>query len=59
MELAKQYKAPGKRGRKAGFKRNSTRENWFANTPNGSVILQVSYGGVVIASCDHIAECVL
>ena len=47
MELAKQYKAPGKRGRKAGFKRNSTRESWFANVSNGSIILQVSNGGVV------------
>lgn len=59
MELAKQYKAPGKRGRKAGFKRNSTRESWFANTPNGSVILQVSYGGVVTASCELFVECIL
>ena len=59
MELAKQYKAPGKRGRKAGFKRNSTRESWFANAPNSSVILQVSYGGVVTASCEHSTERVL
>ena len=48
MELAKQYKAPGKRGRKAGFKRNSTRESWFANVSNGSIILQVSHWG-----CGH------
>ena len=59
MELAKQYKAPGKRGRKAGFKRNSTRESWFAHTPNGSVILQVSYGVWLTGSCELITECVL
>ena len=59
MELAKQYKAPGKRGRKAGFKRNSTRESWFANVSNGSIILQVSHGGVVTASCEHCTECIL
>ena len=59
MELAKQYKAPGKRGRKAGFKRNSTRESWFANTPNGSVVLQVSYWGMVTVSCEHSTERVL
>lgn len=55
MELAKQYKAPGKRGRKAGFKRNSTRESWFAHTPNGSVILQVSYIGGC-SSVDHVSS---
>lgn len=59
MELAKQYKAPGKRGRKAGFKRNSTRESWFAHTPNGSVILQVSsYGVWLIISCELILQSV-
>ena len=41
MDLAKRFKAPGKRGRKAGFKRNSGRESWFAQTPTGSIVLQV------------------
>ena len=62
MDLAKRFKAPGKRGRKAGFKRNSGRENWFAQTTSGSIVLQVRTTSPTVCCVlygVHCVECVL